>query len=354
MTDMVTFDGVTKSFGDIQAVKDVSFSVKEGELLALLGPSGSGKTTTLRILGGFERPSSGTVRIEDRDIVDIPPNKRDTTTVFQNYALFPHLTVRENIEFGLKHTDYSKSPVDGRVAEVLELVDLSGFEDRMPDSLSGGQQQRVATARAIAPEPKVMLMDEPLGALDKKLRDQILVDLDRLQQQLEITTIYVTHNQEEALTLADRIAIMRDGELIQLSDPNDVYKNPKNRFVTEFIGDSNIFHGDISKRNGEFVLDFHGQLIHAPVDDASMNDPTLFVRPENMHIASNASSNGTTNSLTGKITQRLYLGSKVRYFVDVEGTEILVDDTDTGEILPTNESVVVSWSKVDTNITDSN
>ncbi|MFB6270028.1 MAG: ABC transporter ATP-binding protein, partial [Halobacterium sp.] len=255
----IRYDGVTKEYGDLKAVNDVSFEVKDGELLALLGPSGSGKTTTLRMLAGFEKPTEGTISLAGDDVTHVPTHKRDTGMVFQDYALFPHMTVGENIAFGLKRQGFEKDEIDDRISEVLDMVDLQGFADRNPKNLSGGQQQRVATARAIAIEPEVMLMDEPLGALDKKLRDQLEVELTELQADLGITTLYVTHNQEEALTIADRIAVMNEGEIEQIAPPIEVYEEPATEFVADFIGDTNFLEGDLRETEaGDVVLEVDG------------------------------------------------------------------------------------------------
>src|SRR6266849_3311167 len=236
---------VTKRFGDVVAVREVSFSVGAGEFFSMLGPSGCGKTTTLRMIGGFEEPTYGTVYLGGRDVTDDPPYKRDVNTVFQSYALFPHLDVFENVAFGLRRKRESRADIERRVKESLILVDLPGFEKRKPSQLSGGQQQRVALARALINRPKVLLLDEPLGALDLKLRKQMQLELKRIQRDVGITFLYVTHDQEEAMTMSNRLAVMRHGKIEQIGAPEDVYERPATEFVAGFLGASNLLDGEI-------------------------------------------------------------------------------------------------------------
>jgi thiamine transport system ATP-binding protein len=239
-------DGISKSFGDVTALRDVSLDVADGEFFTLVGPSGCGKTTTLRAIAGFERPDAGSVRFGDREMSGVAPEDRDVGVVFQNYALFSHMTVGENVAYGLRfrETPGGKSKTE-RVAELLDLVDLSGFEDRDPDELSGGQQQRVALARALAPGPEVLLLDEPMSALDARLRQTLRTQVKRIQSELGITTVYVTHDQEEALAVSDRVAVMNDGRVEQVGRPEDVYRRPNTRFVAEFLGENNVFAGTV-------------------------------------------------------------------------------------------------------------
>ena len=244
----VELEGVTKRYGDTVAVDDVDLAVREGEFFTLVGPSGCGKTTTLRLVAGFETPTAGTVRFDGADVSDVPPEDRNVGVVFQNYALFPHMTVEENVAYGLNFAD----PPGGvsreeRVRELLELVDLEGTADRDPDSLSGGQQQRVALARALAPGPDVLLLDEPMSALDARLRERLRVQVKAIQTELGITTIYVTHDQEEALAISDRVAVMRAGVPEQVAPPRTVYRRPATRFVAEFVGDNNVFDGTVTE-----------------------------------------------------------------------------------------------------------
>ena len=237
---LVNLVNISKSFDNQMVLDDLNLYIRENEFLTLLGPSGCGKTTTLRILGGFETPDKGQVIFEGRDITNLPPNKRNLNTVFQKYALFPHMTIAENIAFGLKISGKSKSYINDKIKYALKLVNLDGFENRMPDSLSGGQQQRIAIARAIVNEPKLLLLDEPLGALDLKLRQDMQYELIRLKNELGITFIYVTHDQEEAINMSDRIGVMHEGVLEQLGTPNEVYYQPKTSYVADFVGNANI------------------------------------------------------------------------------------------------------------------
>ena len=238
---IVKVDNVNKKYGDNHVVKDLNMEIKKGEFLTMLGPSGCGKTTTLRMIAGFETPTDGNIYIEGEEIQNTEPFDREVNTVFQNYALFPHMTIYDNIAFGLSIKNVNKAEIKERVAEMLELVQLQGYENRKPDQLSGGQKQRVAIARALINRPKVLLLDEPLGALDLKLRKQMQFELKRLQKKLGITFIYVTHDQEEALTMSDRIAIMYGGNLEQIGTPEEIYEKPTSKFVADVIGGSNIF-----------------------------------------------------------------------------------------------------------------
>lgn len=242
MKDIILhLENVWKAFGDTQVLKGIDLEIKKGEFITLLGASGCGKTTTLRIIAGLENADSGKVYLEDQDITELVPNKRDVNTVFQNYALFPHMSVEENIGYGLKIRRKSKDEIEKKVKEMLVLVQLEGYEKRMPDQLSGGQRQRIAIARAVANEPKVLLLDEPLGALDLKLRRQMQLELKRLQKQLGITFIYITHDQEEAINMSDRIAVMHDGVFEQIGTPNEIYYHPRTSYVASFVGDANIY-----------------------------------------------------------------------------------------------------------------
>ncbi|MCO8265410.1 ABC transporter ATP-binding protein [Haloferax sp. AB510] len=348
----IRYDNVTKQFGDVTAVDDVSFEVEDGELLALLGPSGSGKTTTLRMLAGFEQPTRGNIILANRDVTYVPPHKRDTGMVFQNYALFPHMTVEENIEFGLKQKGFEKSKIDRRISEVLEMVDLSGFRDREPANLSGGQQQRVATARSLAIKPEVLLMDEPLGALDKKLRDQLEVELTELQSELDIPTLYVTHNQEEALTMADRIAVMNEGQIEQIAPPMEIYEEPATEFVAEFIGDTNFLEGDLETQNGEVRFFTENTEITVNADSTATSGGAVFVRPEKIDVRSADFYDDSLNTFEGTIIRRLFLGSTVRYFVEANGQTLIVDDSNqhSSVLYDTDDDVVLAWSKEDTRI----
>src|SRR5438034_7282033 len=247
----VRLERVTKRFDDVVAVDDLSLEIEQGSFFALLGPSGCGKTTTLRMIGGFEEPTSGTIYLGDRDVVGLPPYRRDVNTVFQSYALFPHLSIFENVAFGLRRQGADRKGLRGRVLEILRLVELEGMDRRKPRQLSGGQQQRVALARALVCSPRVLLLDEPLGALDLKLRKQMQLFLKRIQHEIGITFIHVTHDQEEAMTMADRIAVMSDGHIEQLGAPGELYEAPRTAFVAGFLGVSNLIEGDV--QNGGVV-----------------------------------------------------------------------------------------------------
>ena len=281
-THLIDLKGITKDFGETRALDNVNLYIRKREFITLLGPSGCGKTTMLRIIGGFEYPDEGQVLFEGKDIANVPPYKRRVNTVFQKYALFPHLNVYENIAFGLKLKKMPKSEIETRVKRMLKLVNLEGFEKRSVDAMSGGQQQRIAIARALVNEPEVLLLDEPLGALDLKLRKEMQIELKEMQQKLGITFVYVTHDQEEALTMSDTIAVMQGGRIQQIGDPKRIYDEPKNAFVAAFIGESNILHGtmiedDLVKmcgRNFECVDEGFGH--NVPVD--------VVVRPEDVMV----------------------------------------------------------------------
>jgi len=282
--------GVTKRFGHMVAVDDVTIEVGRGEFFSLLGPSGCGKTTSLRMIAGFEEPDAGRVELTGRDIVGVAPYKRNVNTVFQSYALFPHLTVADNVAFGLRRKKVSKSDIRDRVKHYLDLVQLRGYDDRRPSQLSGGQQQRVALARALVNEPAVLLLDEPLGALDLKLRKQMQLELMRIQREVGVTFVYVTHDQEEALVMSDRLAVMAHGQVEQVGHPEDIYERPATRFVAGFIGTSNIIEAAVTGRAGDLL-----QVAAAPGDRLLVGAPTgrsispgdmlaFTVRPEKLRI----------------------------------------------------------------------
>jgi len=300
---------VTKAYGSFQAVKDVSFSVAAGELVALLGPSGSGKTTMLRMIAGFEMPTSGTILLDGADVTNRPPFDRDVNTVFQDYALFPHMTVAQNVEYGLKVKRVAKGERRTRVAEALATVRLDGFDDRKPSQLSGGQRQRVALARALVNRPRILLLDEPLGALDAKLRKQLQLELKALQQQVGITFIYVTHDQEEALTMSDRIAVMSDGRVEQVAGPQEVYEEPSTTFVADFLGVSNLMtataEGESAGRCRVKVGDFE---LHAGRGDVTTTGETrIVIRPERVKLEP-ADATGE-NYIPGMVDRVVYLGN---------------------------------------------
>lgn len=314
---------VTKRFGDITACDTVSFELEQGEFFSLLGPSGSGKTTTLRIISGFETQDSGDVRIVGETVNDIPPNKRDVNLVFQELALFSHLTVRENLAFGLKRDGVDQETIDSRVPEYLELVNLEGFEDRDIREMSGGQQQRVALARALINQPSIVLLDEPLASLDRKLRKELRTELTRIQSQTEVTFFYVTHDQESAMSMSDRIAIMRNGTIQQIGTPEEVYDDPANPFVADFIGDANVFHGTVDRRNG--TVTFSNDDIAFDLPDAKTEgDSTVVVRPEQIQLIKEGP--GTADI---RILNKEYHGSYVRYIAEsASGREIQIESDD--------------------------
>ena len=279
---LIELEGISKSFGETQVLRDVDLYIRKKDFLTLLGPSGCGTTTMLRIIGGFEFPTEGRVLFEGSDITGMPPYKRRVNTVFQKYALFTHMNVRDNIAFGLKLKKMPKAEIDRRVGRMLELVNMEGYEKRSSDSLSGGQQQRIAIARALVNEPEVLLLDEPLGALDLKLRKSMQVELKAMQQELGITFIYVTHDQEEALTMSDTIAVMSGGRIHQIGDPKRIYDEPKNAFVADFIGESNILSGTMPEDN---VVNMCGMDFPCVDEVFSRNEPVdVVVRPEDIMV----------------------------------------------------------------------
>jgi ABC-type Fe3+/spermidine/putrescine transport system ATPase subunit len=318
MTDApaVELQDVTKRFGDHVAVDGVDLEVRDGEFLSLLGPSGCGKTTTLRLIAGFERPDAGSIRIGGRDVASLPPYKRPVNTVFQSYALFPHLSVRDNVAYGLKQRGVPRGERVTRAKEMLEVVHLAGVEVRKPRQLSGGQQQRVALARALVLNPKVLLLDEPLGALDLKVRRELQIELKRIQESVGITFVYVTHDQEEALAMSDRVAVMNHGGIEQLAAPQDIYDRPATEFVAGFIGDTNF-------------IEEHGRRVA--------------VRPARLRFARDGA------GLSGRVVARMVIGPAVQCVVRLDnGQEVLVREQRSGggaEALEEGERVVVTWTE---------
>jgi spermidine/putrescine transport system ATP-binding protein len=307
----------------VTAVDDLSLEINRGEFFSMLGPSGCGKTTTLRMIGGFEMPTAGTIRLGERDVTDLPPFRRDVNTVFQNYALFPHLTVFENVAFGLRRRKVAGPQVARQVGAMLELVELPGYERRKPNQLSGGQQQRVALARALINHPRVLLLDEPLGALDLKLRKAMQIELKRIQTEVGITFIYVTHDQEEAMTMSNRLAVMRHGHVEQLGPPEEVYEYPQTEFVAGFLGASNLLDGEIKEqRDGQTtVLLSGGTTITLPTDRAAFPVGTqvkVGVRPEKITIATEDAPEPPSgwNSVIGLLRMSTYIGVSHQYKVE--------------------------------------
>lgn len=318
---MLTLENINKTFGDVVAVDNLSLTIDKGEFFCLLGPSGCGKTSTLRIIAGFDKPTSGRVLLNGKDITDIPPNKRNVNTVFQNYALFPHLTVYENIAFGLRIKNIPKNEINIRVMESLKLVALEERKNFKPSQLSGGQQQRVALARAIVNQPEILLLDEPLGALDEKLREQMQVELSNIQKKLGITFIFITHNQEEALTMADRMAVMKNGKIEQLGKTEEIYIRPKSKFVAEFIGNMNFLSGQIiSAQNNNYLLKLSDKTtIELDSENKySINDKiTLALRPEQLRL-SKSKPNGEENYFKGIIKNEVFFGDSSKFYVGTE------------------------------------
>lgn len=327
----VTLKNITKSFksldggGDFTAVNNIDLEIKDGELMTLLGPSGCGKTTTLRMISGFETPTSGDIFIGDRSVANVPPNKRDISMVFQSYALFPHLTIYENIAYGLKVQKLSKEEVKTRTDNVIELMQLGGMENRFPNQLSGGQQQRVALARAVVIEPKVLLFDEPLSNLDAKLRERMRDELRAIQKRLGITSLYVTHDQSEAMAISDKVVIMKDGDIMQLGSPQEIYEYPVNRFVANFIGKANfidcVYQGT---DNGQAVVAIGGVQYKVPNPGAMIginkNDScTLSVRPESIKLSA------SSGEMNGQVTRATYYGSKIEYEIMLGDNPIIVE-----------------------------
>jgi spermidine/putrescine transport system ATP-binding protein len=313
----IKLESLTKRFDEVLAVDEISLEIQPGEFFSLLGPSGCGKTTTLRMVAGFEPPTSGRILLDGADVGNLPPNRRNVNTVFQSYALFPFLSVAENVAFGMKYKSVPKSEIGTRVSEALELVQLAGYEKRRPNQLSGGQQQRVALARALVLRPSVLLLDEPLGALDAKLRRTLQVELGALQEQVGITFLYVTHDQEEALTMSDRLAVMNHGKIAQIGSPAEVYNEPADAYVADFLGTSNLMdasvergsdgHGPCRLRLGDFTLDAEAGRLDAT------GAVKVAIRPERLHLYSYESTG--PNRVPGMVERLVFLGSTTQIFL---------------------------------------
>jgi len=322
----IRVDGVTKRFGGVTAVDRVSLEIVDAELFTLLGPSGCGKTTLLRLVAGFYRPDAGTIRFGERVVNEIPPYERNIGMVFQNYALWPHMTVFQNVGYGLKLRGLAGEALRQRVAEGLQKVNLVGLEARYPGQLSGGQQQRVALARALVLNPDILLLDEPLSNLDAKIRVQVRAEIRKLQQELRITTVYVTHDQEEALSLSDRVAVMREGRVLQVGRPRELYERPGTRFVADFVGTNNLVPGTVKGQDGEtlYVETALGPIRARAAGAAAPGQPcVLAVRPENIAVGGPA---GDGNRLSGRIVLASYLGNTLRYDVEAAGGIMLKAD----------------------------
>ena len=347
----VRLDRVTKRFGDVLAVDDLTLEIGRGEFFSLLGPSGCGKTTTLRMIGGFEDPSEGTIYLRGHDVTDLPPYRRSVNTVFQSYALFPHLNVFENVAFGLRRRKVDVAEIDKKVKEKLELVDLQGFEKRKPTQLSGGQQQRVALARALVNEPDVLLLDEPLGALDLKLRKQMQLELKRIQQEVGITFLYVTHDQEEAMTMSNRLAVMRHGKIEQIGPPQDVYEDPATEFVAAFLGASNLLDGELKDHRGDeaTILLAGGSSITIPTSrlNGLRGRFKVGVRPEKIFLLRPRENVPEGwNCVHGRIRDAAYVGVSNQFTVEgISGRTLNVYEQNiAGRSVPgPGESVRLAW-----------
>lgn len=350
---MVRIENVMKDFGGQRVIENLNLEAKQGEFLTLLGPSGCGKTTTLRMIAGFEEPTGGKILLNGKDVSQNQPYERDVNTVFQSYALFPHMNIFENIAFGLKLKKLPKEEIKKRVKEALRLVRLEGYEGRKPNEISGGQKQRVAIARAIINNPKVLLLDEPLGALDMKLRKEMQIELKHLQQKLGITFIYVTHDQEEALVLSDRIAVMNNGKVEQLGKPSEIYERPKTKFVADFIGETNLFEGTVSHVSEHCI-----KVVIDDLSEITITDPLLdklsikknanvyvAVRPEKMKLVSSAIEG--MNKIKVTVKEKIYAGSVNKTIAALaKGSEITINELtgNTTTINDINKSMFAQWN----------
>ena len=341
---------VTKHFSGAIAVHQVNLSLARGEFFSFLGPSGCGKTTTLRMIGGLETPDSGDIYIHGERVNELPPYERNVSTVFQRLALFPHLTVAENLAFGLKIQRQPRDVIQRKVASTLELVHLPGLEARYPDQLSGGQQQRVALARSLVLEPEVLLLDEPLSALDRKLRKEMQVELRRIQREVGITFIYVTHDQKEAISMSDRIAIMKEGKIVQVGSPREIFEQPRTTFVADFMGASNLFSGQLVERKGQLFLKTQSGLLiqipHSPEPLGSQGPQLLALRPEAIEICRKGEDPSKGNYFAGRVLDRAYLGETLEFEVLLNGTERVKIHSRSrfpADQIGVDEEVLVGW-----------
>ena len=353
----ISINGVRKSFGDVQAVDGISLDISEGEFLTLLGPSGCGKTTTMRIVAGFEEPDEGTILLRGNDVVGVPPNKREVNMCFQQYALFPHMNVERNIEYGLKLKKVPKGDRQKIVGEMLEIVGLAGMQTRKPNQLSGGQQQRVALARALVNQPAALLLDEPLGALDVKLRKAMQLELKRIQNELNTTFVYVTHDQDEALSMSDRIAVMNQGVIEQLGAPREVYEQPATPFVADFVGVLNAMDVRVDEVAGEDLVMKVNDRDHIVVPvgpagtEAGVGSSLLVaVRPERVELTAGREAGRAGSRLSGTVAQVVYLGTLTQFFVDTTlGERLIVHhlSDDRSSTVREGDEVVLTWARED-------
>ena len=387
----VTIDHVSKQFGDFVALDDINFTIKPGEFFSLLGPSGCGKTTLLRIIAGFESPDDGVVLFDDKNVIPLPPDKRESNTVFQTYALFPHMTVYENVAFSLRLKKLPKDEIDKKVREYVHLVQLDQHINKKPNQLSGGQKQRVAIARALINEPKVLLLDEPLSALDAKLRANLLIDLDRLHDQIGITFIYVTHDQAEALSVSDRIAVMNAGHVLQIGTPYEIYESPATQFVAQFIGETNLFDAEVvdcvphkdANGNDDFMATLSvpelGKQAPLATDTAAEAALDRFmqvtdyehtdkgqkvaftIRPEKIRITLEPPATGgrtDINVFSGVVEEPIYSGFQSKFYVKLDTGKVIkvfkqhTDYMDDGPVIQWKDKVYVSWSAEDAYIVE--
>ncbi|MBI3212277.1 MAG: ABC transporter ATP-binding protein [Mycobacterium sp.] len=348
---VIEIDHVTKRFDDYVAVAEADFSIAQGEFFSMLGPSGCGKTTTLRMIAGFETPTSGAIRLEGADVSRVPPHKRNVNTVFQHYALFPHMTVWDNVAYGPRSLRKSKAEVKRRVDELLDVVRLTDFAKRKPGQLSGGQQQRVALARALVNYPSALLLDEPLGALDLKLRHVMQFELKRIQREVGITFVYVTHDQEEALTMSDRIAVMNAGNVEQIGTPSEIYDRPSTVFVASFIGQANLWHGRQVGRSGDLVeVEVLGSRVRARPGDTTIEtggQATVMVRPERLRVSMQAPTAGDLVSVPATVTDLTFQGPVVRLSLTAPDESAIIAHVGPEEDLPLlrpGDQVYVNWA----------
>ena len=348
----VLLSEVTKNYGDVAALHALDLEIREGEFLTLLGPSGCGKTTTLRLVAGFIQPTSGTIYLGDDDITAVAPQHRKIGMVFQDYALFPHMTVRENIAFGLEERRYEKRRISERVDELLDLIRLPDMGDRYPSEVSGGQQQRIAVARAVAFPPRVLLMDEPLGALDLKLREAMQIEIRRIQRELSITTVYVTHDQTEAMNMSDRIAVMNEGVIEQLGAAEEIYRRPASRFVADFVGQINLLAGRVVGEEGEnVVVDAAGVRVRASKRDGvrTNSEVSIGIRPELFKAVTNDDVPPGLNALEGRIAGRTFAGNLLHVYVDIEGgTRVVLEARPQDPLGEDGSAIRLGWRPADT------
>ncbi|GHV73336.1 spermidine/putrescine import ATP-binding protein PotA [Spirochaetia bacterium] len=362
----VRVGNVSKFFDEFRALNDVSLEIKRGEFFSLLGPSGCGKTTLLRIIAGFETPDTGALTFDETDVLSLPPNRRQANTVFQNYALFPHLTVFENVAFPLRIRKAGNAEIETKVRDYLKLVQLEGHAHKKPNQLSGGQKQRVAIARALINEPRVLLLDEPLSALDAKLRQHMLIELDQIHDKIGITFIYVTHDQEEALSVSDRIAVMNQGDVLQVGTPHEIYESPATDFVAKFIGETNLFDGEIlsvtpiQKVEGEYMVELAipelGAIKVTTVDEVKSGQRVSFtIRPEKVLISTEkpTTTREDINLFQGFVDEPIYSGFQTKFYVKVRDKILIrvikqhAKYSDEGPDIVWKDSVYISWSAHD-------